>query len=216
MKLTVSPSGDMTSGLITSDWETWDQWPLTFPGLPWRPQPPNKWVDSHHLRIICRKHFIEGLKNWDSFKVEQDIISSLNLRKPVQTFKSSVYRPNLFYEVRFNDLLPGSGFDDLVKFAQTCLKIDVSLPKRERQVLTNPFCYLITLRSGKNFWKSLVLFLLRYQNVPNCAPYHGLTHKRFDMKMLIVFNIYGLILNFLKNCPYDSYHRFSWTIIFMR
>ena len=68
------------------------------------------------------------------FQVEEDILSSLSLHKPVQTFKSSVYRPNLFYEVQFSDLLPGSGFDDLVQFSLKCLDIDTKLPKSLRKV----------------------------------------------------------------------------------
>ncbi|XP_075247166.1 ATP-dependent DNA helicase Q5-like [Convolutriloba macropyga] len=65
-------------------------------------------------------------------QVEDDIVNSLSLRKPVETFKSSVYRPNLFYQVQFADLLPGSGFDDLVQFSFKCLQVDTKLPKSLR------------------------------------------------------------------------------------
>nr|XP_039255285.1 ATP-dependent DNA helicase Q5-like [Styela clava] len=38
-------------------------------------------------------------------KVEKDIISSLQLRKPLATFKSGVFRPNLFYSLKYKDIL---------------------------------------------------------------------------------------------------------------
>jgi ATP-dependent DNA helicase Q5 len=34
-----------------------------------------------------------------------DIYSSLHLRQPVLEFKSSVFRPNLFYDIQFKELL---------------------------------------------------------------------------------------------------------------
>jgi hypothetical protein len=48
--------------------------------------------------------------------------SSLHLRQPVLEFKSSVFRPNLFYDIQFKELLDDS-FVNLCQFIDETKKI---------------------------------------------------------------------------------------------
>lgn len=54
--------------------------------------------------------------------VVDDIMQSLKLLKPVAVFKSSCFRPNLFYDVAFKDLLDDT-YEDLKKFAMQSLSV---------------------------------------------------------------------------------------------
>ena len=56
--------------------------------------------------------------------VVADIKKSLSLRSPVATFKTSSFRPNLYYEVIFKDLL-NDPYEDLRKFALNSLGVDL-------------------------------------------------------------------------------------------
>lgn len=57
-----------------------------------------------------------------SQQVITDIYGCLHLRKPVLEFKSSVFRPNLFYDVQFKELLEDS-FQNLCDFLDEMKKI---------------------------------------------------------------------------------------------
>ena len=46
-----------------------------------------------------------------------DIYQSLHLRQPILEFKSSVFRPNLFYDIQFKELLEDS-FQNLCEFIE--------------------------------------------------------------------------------------------------
>jgi len=51
-------------------------------------------------------------------QVIEDIIKQLRLREPIAKFRQSVFRPNLFYEVKMKDVI-ADPFEELKKF---CLK----------------------------------------------------------------------------------------------
>lgn len=55
--------------------------------------------------------------------VVEDIITCLRLRRPVATFKTCCFRPNLYYEIKFKDLFSNC-FDDLKIFCMRSLSID--------------------------------------------------------------------------------------------
>ncbi|XP_064637483.1 ATP-dependent DNA helicase Q5-like isoform X2 [Lineus longissimus] len=55
--------------------------------------------------------------------VEEDIIKSLKLKNPIARFKCSVFRPNLFYDVRYKALLHDP-YEDLKAFALSSLGIE--------------------------------------------------------------------------------------------
>ncbi|CAH1267361.1 RECQL5 [Branchiostoma lanceolatum] len=52
--------------------------------------------------------------------VQKDIIKSLHLQEPVQKFKTSVFRPNLFYNVKYKEVLDDP-YEDLKDFAVKAL-----------------------------------------------------------------------------------------------
>lgn len=52
--------------------------------------------------------------------VVKDIYKLLHLKEPVRTFKTSTFRPNLYYEVCLKEVL-GDPYDDLVQFAAKSL-----------------------------------------------------------------------------------------------
>ncbi|XP_078601589.1 ATP-dependent DNA helicase Q5-like [Branchiostoma floridae x Branchiostoma japonicum] len=52
--------------------------------------------------------------------VQKDIINSLHLQEPVQKFKTSVFRPNLFYDVKYKEVLDDP-YEDLKDFAVKAL-----------------------------------------------------------------------------------------------
>ena len=54
--------------------------------------------------------------------VVEDIITCLRLRRPVSTFKTCCFRPNLYYEIKFKDLF-SNYFDDLKTFCMRSLNI---------------------------------------------------------------------------------------------
>jgi len=54
--------------------------------------------------------------------VVEDIISCLRLRRPVSTFKTCCFRPNLYYEIKFKDLFTNH-FEDLKAFCMRSLNI---------------------------------------------------------------------------------------------
>ncbi|XP_054719231.1 LOW QUALITY PROTEIN: ATP-dependent DNA helicase Q5-like [Uloborus diversus] len=56
-----------------------------------------------------------------SVKVMDDILASLKLCQPVAIFKTSCFRPNLFYDVVFKETLGGDPYEDLTKFAYSAL-----------------------------------------------------------------------------------------------
>jgi len=53
-------------------------------------------------------------------KVVEDILATLKLGKDVKRFKIPCFRKNLFYDVRFSDLIQNE-FEDLKTFVKTCL-----------------------------------------------------------------------------------------------
>lgn len=55
-----------------------------------------------------------------SEKVVEDILGTLKLGKEVKRFKIPCFRKNLFYDVRFSDLIQNE-FEDLKTFVKTCL-----------------------------------------------------------------------------------------------
>ena len=55
--------------------------------------------------------------------VVEDIISCLHLRQPIAKYKSSCFRPNLYYDVKFKELLDEE-YEDLRQFAFKCLGVD--------------------------------------------------------------------------------------------
>ncbi|ESO04933.1 hypothetical protein HELRODRAFT_78061 [Helobdella robusta] len=57
--------------------------------------------------------------------VVNDIISNLSLKRPIAIFKSSCFRSNLFYEVKYKDLLgsPKDEVKDLLEFVRKCLNV---------------------------------------------------------------------------------------------
>ncbi|CAH3148738.1 unnamed protein product [Porites evermanni] len=52
--------------------------------------------------------------------VQTDVLTSLHLHKPIAIFKTSCYRPNLFYDVCFKELLDDP-YADLKSFAESAL-----------------------------------------------------------------------------------------------
>jgi len=72
-----------------------------------------------------RREFIESqwiaLTATATKKVKDDIIKTLCLKPPVSVFRTNSFRSNLFYDVRFKELLDDP-VDDLCKFLTKCLK----------------------------------------------------------------------------------------------
>ncbi len=56
-------------------------------------------------------------------QVVDDIIQSLHLKRPIATFKSSCFRPNLFYDVQFKEMLDDP-YGDLKNFVVKALDVD--------------------------------------------------------------------------------------------
>ena len=54
--------------------------------------------------------------------VVDDIIKSLKLKQPIAKFKSSCFRPNLFFDVKLKEMLDDP-YQDLKKFAVNALEI---------------------------------------------------------------------------------------------
>ena len=52
----------------------------------------------------------------------EDILTSLHMRKPIAKFKTSCFRPNLFYQVQFKELLDDP-YDDLKQLAVKSLNL---------------------------------------------------------------------------------------------
>ncbi|CAF3835447.1 unnamed protein product [Rotaria sordida] len=61
-----------------------------------------------------------------SKQVIDDIYSSLHLRQPILEFKSSVFRPNLFYDIQFKELLDDP-FINLCQFIDETKKISTNM-----------------------------------------------------------------------------------------
>ena len=57
--------------------------------------------------------------------VVDDIIQSLRLRSPIAKFKTSCFRPNLFYDVKFKDIIEDQ-YQDLKEFALMALGVGES------------------------------------------------------------------------------------------
>jgi len=53
-------------------------------------------------------------------QVKEDILVQLSLRAPVATFKTPCFRSNLFYDVKFKELLENP-YDELLAFCVSCL-----------------------------------------------------------------------------------------------
>lgn len=70
--------------------------------------------------------------------VVEDILNILQLKKPITSFKTSCFRPNLFYEVAFTDTLD-EPYEDLADFARRSLGIG----KKDDTKEINWVCLLI-------------------------------------------------------------------------
>lgn len=63
-------------------------------------------------------------------QVVDDIIANLHMRLPVATFKTSCFRKNLFYEVKFKESIPmNEEINELLKFIRKALKVEKGAEK---------------------------------------------------------------------------------------
>ena len=66
-------------------------------------------------------------------KVKEDILRQLSLTPPVSVLRTNSFRSNLFYDVKFKDLLDDP-VADLCRFLVSCLKDDAGVKKKDKSV----------------------------------------------------------------------------------
>ena len=81
-------------------------------------------------------------------QVVDDIIANLHMRLPVATFKTSCFRKNLFYEVKFKESIPeNEEINDLLTFIRKALKVEKGTEKSITDwvghLIFNLYCYQI-------------------------------------------------------------------------
>lgn len=75
-------------------------------------------------------------------RVKDDVIKTLGLAPPVSVLRTNSFRSNLFYDVRFKELL-GDPVEDLCRFLQKCLIND----EEENKLLEDRSCAIVYCRT---------------------------------------------------------------------
>lgn len=78
-------------------------------------------------------------------KVKDDIIRSLSLKPPVSVLRTNSFRANLFYDVRFKELLDDP-IEDICRFIHNCLKDD----EEENRILEEKSCAIVYCRTRED------------------------------------------------------------------